>query len=72
MRILHCVPTFWGGGIEKLLSGLARTLRRRGSDVHVVYVREGPNLAALIDADVERHPLGGGFYDHARRWRCCG
>jgi glycosyltransferase involved in cell wall biosynthesis len=64
MRVLHCIPTFFGAGIETLLSGLAGELHARGLEVHVAYLDGGPNLQTLEARGVVLHPLRSrSFYD---------
>lgn len=57
LRILHCIPSLGGGGAERQLSYLAPELSRRGLDVHVVYLEDGPNVAPLRDSGIWLHRL---------------
>jgi glycosyltransferase involved in cell wall biosynthesis len=57
IRILHCIPTLGGGGAERQASYLAEALAKRGGDVHVAYIREGPNLDRLYGSGVTLHKL---------------
>ena len=57
MRILHCIFTLGGGGAERQLTYLARELAEAGLDVHVAFVRSGPNLRSLEQSDVVLHWL---------------
>jgi glycosyltransferase involved in cell wall biosynthesis len=57
LRILHCIPGFGGGGAERQLSYLAPELSRRGLDVHVAFLHDGPNLQPLRDGGVSLHRL---------------
>ncbi len=45
--ILHCIPTFGGGGAERQLVYLADQMSARGVRVHIAHVSGGPNLARL-------------------------
>jgi glycosyltransferase involved in cell wall biosynthesis len=64
IRILHCIPTFGGGGAERQLSYLADALARRGVDVHIAYTGRGPNFDRLLGSNVKLHELScSGNYD---------
>jgi len=53
-----------GGGAERQLAYLASEMPRRGWDVHVALVHDGPNLERLERAGATIHRLGGrGRYD---------
>lgn len=56
MRILHCIPTLGGGGAERQLAYLLPIQARRGWDVHLAYLHDGPNRELLRDTDVTLHP----------------
>jgi glycosyltransferase involved in cell wall biosynthesis len=57
LRVLHLIPTLEGGGAERQLGLLAPALARRGADVHVGYLRSGPNSRWLESSAVSRHML---------------
>ena len=57
MKVLHCIPTMGGGGAERQLAYLARSLIARGWDVHVALVAGGPNLARLQTSGAIIHSL---------------
>lgn len=57
LRVLHLVPTFTGGGAERQLAYLARELAELGLDIHVGYLRDGPNLKLLEGTSVTLHRL---------------
>jgi glycosyltransferase involved in cell wall biosynthesis len=57
MRVLHCIPTFGGGGAERQLAYLAREQAARGLDVHVAFLAGGVNLERLQGTAVSLHPL---------------
>jgi len=42
-RILYCIPNMGGGGAERQLVYLSGELVRRGWEVHVALLKEGPN-----------------------------
>lgn len=56
-RLLHCIGTLGGGGAERQLAYLAPELVRRGWEVHVAFVRPGPNLQPLRQGGVITHHL---------------
>jgi glycosyltransferase involved in cell wall biosynthesis len=69
LRVLHLVPTFTGGGAERQLGYLAAAMAEVGVDVHVAYLREGPNLKLLNDTSVTLHQLqAGGSHDFRLPW----
>ncbi len=55
MRILQCIPTLGGGGAERQLAYLLPLLARRGWDVHLVYLHDGPNRQMLQNTPVRLH-----------------
>ena len=58
VKILHCIWTMAAGGAERQLVYLAGELVRRGEDVHVAIVQEGPLSADLASAGAVVHRLG--------------
>lgn len=63
MKILHCIPSFGGGGAERQCVGLCFELRRRGHEVHVAYVLPGATdyVTQLKASGVMLHHLGRGL-----------
>ncbi len=57
MRILHYIPHFIHGGAQRQLSYLAPELARRGHEVHVAFLKGGPNLARLKSLGILLYPL---------------
>jgi len=55
VRILHCIATMLGGGAERQLCYLAKSLVARGHDVHVALQRGGPNLPRLEASGATLH-----------------
>jgi glycosyltransferase involved in cell wall biosynthesis len=47
MRILHLIAQLSGGGAERQLSYLAPEMVRAGHEVHVAYLRDGPEIIAF-------------------------
>jgi glycosyltransferase involved in cell wall biosynthesis len=69
-RILHCIPGMGGGGAERQLAYLSGELVRRGWDVHVALVSEGPNYDRLRRSGATIHRLrASGNYDPGLLWR---
>jgi glycosyltransferase involved in cell wall biosynthesis len=62
MRILHCIPSFAGGGAERQCVQLCAELSRDGHEVHLAYVMRGSTdyLDRLGSANVHLHQLGTG------------
>lgn len=56
-RILHCIASMGGGGAERQLAYLAEELTRSGAEVHIVYLRGGPNLDFVRDCGVHLHQV---------------
>lgn len=63
MRVLHCIPSLLGGGAERQLGYVVEGLARRGVDVHIALVKEGPNLDRVRRAGATVHAL-----PHPRAW----
>lgn len=61
IRILYCIPNMGGGGAERQLVYLSGELVRRGWDVHVALLKEGPNFEGLkaTDCIIHRIPAWG-------------
>jgi glycosyltransferase involved in cell wall biosynthesis len=59
MRVLECIDTLGGGGAERQLTYLAEGLVRRGREVDVVYMLDGPNGPRLRASGATVHDLGG-------------
>jgi glycosyltransferase involved in cell wall biosynthesis len=57
LRVVHLVPTFTGGGAERQLVYLSRALAELRVDVHIGYLRDGPNLKLLAGSGVTVHRL---------------
>jgi len=57
MSILHCISNMAGGGAERQLVYLSRELVRRGWDVHVGLIREGPNFEKLVASGCKIHKI---------------
>ena len=57
MRVLHCIPSLLGGGAERQLGYVVEGLSRRGVDVHLALVKEGPNLDRVHRAGATVHVL---------------
>lgn len=57
MRILHCISTLEVGGAERQLGIMAAAQARRGSAVHVAYLRGGLHQQILEDNGVALHQL---------------
>jgi glycosyltransferase involved in cell wall biosynthesis len=58
LRVLHVIPSFAGGGAERQLAMLAHPLVRRGVDVHIAHVHDGPNLSLATSSGATLHMLG--------------
>jgi glycosyltransferase involved in cell wall biosynthesis len=63
LRVLHCIPSLLGGGAERQLGYIVEGLARRGVEVHVALVKEGPNAERVRRAGVTIHAL-----PHPRAW----
>jgi len=62
MRILHCIPSFAGGGAERQCVQLCAELSLEGHEVHLAYVMPGSTdyLNRLESTNVRLHQLGTG------------
>jgi glycosyltransferase involved in cell wall biosynthesis len=47
MRILHLIPQFSAGGAERQLSFLASEMSKMGHEVHIAYLRQGPESVTI-------------------------
>ena len=56
-RVLHFIPTMGGGGAERELAHLASPLCRRGIDMHVALISEGPNFDRLASGGAVVHRI---------------
>lgn len=63
LRVLHCIPSLLGGGAERQLGYVVEGLQRRGVEVHVALLREGPNADRVRRAGAALHLL-----PHPRAW----
>lgn len=61
MRILHLIPQLSGGGAERQLTLLAPEMAKAGHDVHIAYLREGPEPALIPNVALHRTPA---FHNH--------
>ena len=69
-RVLHCIPGMGGGGAERQLAYLSRQLVRRGWDVHIALLSDGPNFARLQQSGATIHRLqASGNHDPTILWR---
>ena len=57
MKILQLIPNMTGGGAERQLVYLSGALVRRGWDVHVGLIREGPNFEKLVASGCKIHKI---------------
>jgi glycosyltransferase involved in cell wall biosynthesis len=57
MRILHCIPNMAGGGAERQLVYLSGELVKRGWDVHIALLKEGPNFERLVSTGCKIHKI---------------
>jgi len=57
MIIMFCVPNMAGGGAERQLVYISGELVRRGHQVHVALVAEGPNYEALVNTGCVIHKI---------------
>jgi glycosyltransferase involved in cell wall biosynthesis len=57
MRILHCIPSMLGGGAERQLAYLAAEQSKRGYQVEVALLFDGPNGDRLRCSGVTIHSL---------------
>lgn len=57
MRVLHLIPSLAGGGAERQLSLLTHALAERGLDIHIGFLRGGPNLSRMRRGDVTLHEM---------------
>ena len=57
MRILHCIPSMLGGGAERQLAYLAVEQSKRGCEVEVALLYDGPNGDRLRRSGVTIHSL---------------
>jgi len=58
VRVLHFIPSMGGGGAERQLAYLAKSLVQSGCETHVALIRGGPNLRRLEMAGATIHQLG--------------
>jgi glycosyltransferase involved in cell wall biosynthesis len=64
MRILHCIATMGEGGAERQLVYLAEAQVRRGHEVHVAMLKDGPNAGRLHASGASVHLMRhSGNYD---------
>jgi glycosyltransferase involved in cell wall biosynthesis len=54
MRMLHLIPHLSGGGAERQLSYLAPEMAKVGHEVHIAYLREGPESVLLPGVTLHR------------------
>jgi glycosyltransferase involved in cell wall biosynthesis len=54
MRILHLIPHLSGGGAERQLSYLAPAMAKVGHEVHIAYLRDGPESVLLPGVTLHR------------------
>jgi len=57
MRILHCIPTFSGGGAERQLALLGPKHVAAGHDVHVAFLRGGTYFDRITRGGITVHQL---------------
>ncbi len=57
MKIVHCIPNFAGGGAERQLAYLAKSLVEAGIEVHIVYLSEGKNYNRICNSGATLHRL---------------
>jgi glycosyltransferase involved in cell wall biosynthesis len=68
MKIMHLIPQLSGGGAERQLSYLAPELARMGHDVHIAYLKPGPNNPELHGVMAHRLKLRSN-YDPYLLWQ---
>lgn len=70
VRVLHCIPTFLGGGAERQLSYLCQGLVAEGHEVHVALMLGGPHAERAREGGATLHLLGmRKSYDPTTLWR---
>jgi len=70
LSVLHCIPSFTGGGAERQLSLVAPALANAGVEVHVAFCGLGPNYARLERSDVQLHFIASNNnHDPALAWK---
>ncbi len=57
LRVLLTIPSFGGGGAERVITTLARRLNRRRFEVHLAVVNNIGPLGENLPADINRHSL---------------
>lgn len=57
LRVLLTIPSFGGGGAERVMTTLARRLDRRRFEVHLAVVNNIGPLGENLPADITRHSL---------------
>ena len=57
MRVLHCILGMGGGGAERQLAYLAKGLVENALEVHVAFLKGGPNLERLQASGATLHEL---------------
>jgi glycosyltransferase involved in cell wall biosynthesis len=59
MRILHLIPSLSGGGTERQLCLMVPEMAKDGHEVHLAYLREGPESVSLPGVVLHRIALSG-------------
>ena len=57
LRVLLAIPSYRGGGAERVVTTLARRLTRKHFEVHLVVVQNDGSLGQTVPEDVARHSL---------------
>lgn len=57
LRVLLAIPSYRGGGAERVVTTLARRLSRKRFEIHLVVVRNDGPLGDSLPVDVTRHSL---------------
>ena len=57
LRVLLAIPSYRGGGAERVVTTLARRLSREHFEVHLVVVQNDGSLGQTVPEDVARHSL---------------
>jgi glycosyltransferase involved in cell wall biosynthesis len=74
MKILHLIPQLSGGGAERQLSILAPEMAKAGHEVHVAYLKQGPENVQIPGVVLHRLKALCGNYDPllvCQLWKIC-
>jgi glycosyltransferase involved in cell wall biosynthesis len=55
VKVLHCIPTFGGGGAERQIAYLGHAMQLMGIETHIAVLAGGPNLERLQQSGARLH-----------------